>query len=78
MKIEEAIEIIEKTLFYTSFTNDKQDEAFNMAYHALTMFKDYKEDIKKLQLMKDHASIVLVGILTHEIAQLEGSDDNEA
>ena len=71
MKIEDALNIIDNTNFYTSFTNTEQDEAFAMAYRALTMFRNYKEDIKKLQLMKDHASIVLTCILSNEIAQLE-------
>lgn len=77
MTIEDALNIIDNTNFYTHFTNSEQDEAFDMAYRSLTMFKNYKEDIKNLQLMKDHASVVLTCILTHEIAQLEGSDDDE-
>ena len=76
MTIEEALEIIDNTNFYTSFTNTEQDEAFGMAYRALTMFRDYKNDLKDLQLMKDHASIVVSCLLSNEISQLEEGGKN--
>ena len=76
MTIEEALEIIDNTNFYTSFTNTEQDEAFDMAYRALTMFRDYKNDLKDLQLMKDHASIVVSCLLSNEISQLEEGGKN--
>lgn len=76
MTIEEALEIIDNTNFYTSFTNEKQDEAFNMAYRALKQFKGYKEEVRKLQLIKDHTSTALCCIFSNEIAIVEGSGDN--
>lgn len=79
MTIEEALTIIDNTNFYTCFTNTEQDEAFDMAYRALTMFRDYKKELKRLQLIKDQASIVVTAIISNEIAQLEegSAEDGE-
>lgn len=76
MSIEDALNIIDNTNFYSCFTNTEQDEAFGMAYRALTMFRDYKKDLKELQLMKDHASIVVSSLLSNEISQLEEGWEN--
>jgi hypothetical protein len=76
MKIEEALDIIDSTNFYTTFANEKQDEAFNMAYRALKRFGKYKEEVRDLQLIKDHTSTALCCIFSNEIAIVEGSGDN--
>lgn len=77
MKIEEALEIINNINFYSCFTNEKQDEAFNMAYRALLLFSDYKKEIKVLELKKgDHLAHVIANQFRQEIEKLEGSGDN--
>ena len=79
MTIEEALEIIDSTNFYTCFTNEKQDEAFQMAQRALKKFSKYREDCKILEKRKgDHVGTLLCGIFTTEIKEVEeGSGDNE-
>lgn len=79
MKIEEALEIINNTNFYSCFTNEKQDEAFNMAVRALLLIQDHKKDIKMLDRMKgDHIAEVIANSFWYEIEKLEGSEkDNE-
>lgn len=77
MKIEEALEIISNTNFYTCFTNEKQDEAFDMAIGALLLFQTYKRDIKVLERRKgDHLAQIITNYFRKEIEILEGSDDN--
>lgn len=74
MTIEEALKIIDNTNFYSCFTNEKQDEAFAMAYRALTMFRDYKEELKQLHLMKDHTAEAMAAIFDNEIKKIEEGD----
>lgn len=79
MTIENALNIIDNTNFYSCFTNTKQDEAFDMAYRALTLFRDYKEEVKKLHLMKDPTAEALSAIFDKEIKKIEegsGVDGN--
>lgn len=77
MTIEEALEIINNTNFYSCFTNDKQDEAFDMAIGALVLFQGYKRDIKVLERIKgDHLAHIIANYFKKEIEILEGSDDN--
>lgn len=71
MTIENALNIIDNTNFYSCFTNTEQDEAFDMAYRALTLFGDYKEEVKKLHLMKDHTAEALAAIFEKEIKKIE-------
>lgn len=78
MKIEEALEIINNTNFYSCFTNDKQDEAFDMAIAALVLFQGYKRDIKVLERIKgDHLAQIISNFFRKDIEILEGSEDNE-
>lgn len=77
MTIEEALTIINNTNFYSHFSNEKQDEAFDMAFRALKQFNEIKEDVRQLRLMKDHTSIVLACMFSNLISQVEdGSGDN--
>lgn len=82
MTIEEALEIINNTNFYSCFTNEKQDEAFNMAVKALVLFEGYKRDIKVLERKKgDHLAQVIINCFKNDIDILErnileGSGDN--
>lgn len=76
MTIEEAIEIIDNTNFYSCFTNTNQDVAFDMALRALKMFRDYKEEVKKLHLMKDHAAEAIATIFDNDIKKIEGERKN--
>lgn len=78
MKIEEALEIINKTNFYSCFTDEKQDEAFDMAFKALVLFQCYKRDIKVLQRKKgDHIAQAIVNCFANDIDILEGSCNND-
>lgn len=77
MKIEEALEIINNTNFYSCFTNEKQEEAFDMATKALALFEGYKRDIKVLERKKgDQLSHIIANYFRKEIEIMEGSDDN--
>lgn len=77
MTIEEALEIIENTNFYTHFTNEKQEEAFSMATGALMLFQDHKKDIKVLEKIKgDYVAHLTAKMFRDEISVLEWSGDN--
>ena len=82
MTIENALEIINNTNFYSCFTNEKQDEAFDMAVTALVLFQGYKRDVKVLERKKgDHLAQVIVNYYKNDIDILErnileGSGDN--
>lgn len=77
MTIEEALEIIDNTNFYSYFTTEEQDEAFDTAFRALKCFRDYKEELKKLHLLKDHTAEALAAIFDNEIKKIEeGSGDD--
>lgn len=77
MTIEEALQIISSTNFYSCFTNEKQDDAFDMAIGALMLFKIYKKEIKELERIKgDHLAHVIANCFRHEIEILEGSGNN--
>ena len=77
MKIEEALEIINNTNFHSCFTNEKQDEALDMAIGALLLFQVYKREIKVLERKKgDYLAHVIASTYRKEIEILEGSGDN--
>lgn len=77
MTIEEAIEIINNTNFYAHFTNEKQDEAFTMAFEALVLLQDHKKDIKVLEKIKgDYVAHLTAKMFSDEISLLERSRDN--
>lgn len=77
MTIEEALEIINNTNFYSCFTNEKQKEAFDMATKALVLFEGYKRDIKVLQRKKgDHLAQAIINCFSNDIDILERSCDN--
>lgn len=77
MNIEYALYIIESTNYYSCFTNEEQDEAFEMAYKALTIIRDHKLCLKNLNRMKgDHIAQITANIFKDEIDKLERSGDN--
>lgn len=77
MTIEEALEIINNTNFYSCFTNEKQEEAFDMATTALVLFEGYKRDVKILDRKKgDHLAQAIANCFKKDIEILEGSGDN--
>lgn len=75
--IEEALEIIKNTNFYSHFTNEKQEEAFEMATNALMLFQDHKKDIKVLENIKgDYVAHLIAKMFRDEIDLLEGGGNN--
>ena len=77
MNIEYALYIIETTNYYTCFSSEEHDEAFDMAYRALKLFRDYKKEIKDLERIKgDRLAHVIANQFRIEIEKLEGSGDD--
>lgn len=61
MNIEEALEIINQTNFYSYFTNEKQEEAFEMALKALSRSEKPNKWIPVSErLPKDHDWYVII------------------
>lgn len=78
MTIEEALEIINNTNFYSCFMNEKQEEAFNMATKALVLFHGYKKETEVLERIKgDFVAEVIANYYRADIEKLEGSGENE-
>lgn len=77
MIIEEAIKIIDNTNFYKYYTNTNQDQAFDMAFRALKLFRDYKKEVKELENIKgDRVAHVIANQFRIEIEKLEGGAKN--
>lgn len=71
MTIEEAIEIINNTNFYSCFTSEKQDTAFKMALYALSTYAGIKEDLPQLEDLGDSVAMQISSAYEEIITEIE-------
>lgn len=71
MTIEEAIEIINNTNFYSCFTNEKQDKAFEMALFSLSTYAGIKEDLQQLESLDDPVAVQISALYRGVITEIE-------
>ena len=71
MTIEEAIEIINSTNFYSCFTNEKQDKAFDIALFALSTYAGIKEDLQQLESLDDPVAVQISAAYRGVITEIE-------
>lgn len=74
MKIEEALEEINSTNFYSHFTNAKQDEAFNTAYKSLVLCGEMKKDVIMLKELSDPIAHKIAAIFESKLETIEESE----
>lgn len=70
MTIEEGLEIIINT-DYSKFTDEKQEKAFDMALLALSICAGVKEDIPKLESLRDPVAGIFAAAYGRMIEEIE-------